>query len=115
MTACVGTLSELRHVVELQAESATGDGGGGQTDPWASPVIVATVRARVEPMRGAERQHAMQIEAALTHRVTIRHRADVTAKMRLKLDNRFLNIRAVIDVREQGRFLNLMCEEGVAI
>jgi len=115
MTACARTLSELQHVVEIQVESTAGDGGGGQTDPWASPVIVATVRARVEPLRGNERLHAMQIEATLTHRVTIRHRPDVTAKMRLKFDNRFLNIRAVIDVQERGRFSHLMCEEGVAI
>ena len=114
MTACVGSLSDLRHVVEIQAESSTSDGGGGHTDPWVSPVIVATVRARVEPLRGNERRHAMQIEAALTHRVTIRHRPGVTAKMRLKFDNRILNIRTVVDVRERGRYLELMCEEGVA-
>jgi SPP1 family predicted phage head-tail adaptor len=75
---------------------------------------VATVRARVEPLRGDERPRAMQIEAALTHRVTIRHRPDVTARMRLIFDTRIFNIRAVIDVQEQGRFLDLMCEEGVA-
>jgi SPP1 family predicted phage head-tail adaptor len=112
MAAC--TLSDLRHVVEIQSESASGDGGGGQTGPWASPAIVATVRARVEPLRGDERPRAMQIEAALTHRVTIRHRPDVTARMRLIFDTRIFNIRAVIDVQEQGRFLDLMCEEGVA-
>ncbi len=112
MAAC--TLSDLRQVVEIQSESATGDGGGGQSDPWANPTVVATVRARVEPLHGAERRRAMQLEAALSHRVTIRHRSDVTAKMRLKFDNRIFNIRAVIDVHEQGRFLDLLCEEGVA-
>jgi SPP1 family predicted phage head-tail adaptor len=34
--------------------------------------------------------------------------------MRLIFDTRIFNIRAVIDVQEQGRFLDLMCEEGVA-
>ena len=112
MAVC--TLSDLRQVVEIQSESATGDGGGGQTDPWANPTLVATVRARVEPLRGDERSRAMRIAAVLTHRVTIRHRSDVTAAMRLKFDNRIFNIRAVIDVQERGRFLDLMCEEGVA-
>ena len=49
----------------------------------------------------------------MTHRVTIRHRDAVTAKMRLKFGTRILNIRAVVNPSERNRTLELLCEEGV--
>ena len=105
----------LRHRLILQAENPAADGGGGQgADPWASPVIVATVWGRVEPLGGAERLRAMRLEGHVTHRVTIRYRPGITAGLRVLFGVRALNIRAVIDVGERGRVLDLLCEEGVA-
>ena len=73
----------------------------------------ATVWAAIEPLKGSERLRAEQLENPVTHRVSIRHRAGVTPKMRIKFGTRILNIRAVIDPEERNRSLELLCEEGV--
>ncbi len=112
-------IGELRHRLSIQAERATSDGGGGMSDPWTDPVTVATVWGKVEPLSigqgaGGERLHAAQIQDRLSHRIVIRHRTGITAAMRVMFGARAFNIRAVIDVDERGRFLELLCDEGVA-
>ena len=88
----------------------TPDGGGGFILTWTD---VATVWAAIEPLKGAERLHAQQLQSPVTHRVTMRYRAGVRPSMRLVFDARTLNIRAVIDPQERNRTLELLCEEGV--
>lgn len=100
----------LRHRVTLQSAAETPDGGGGFTTAWSD---VATVWAAIEPLKGTERLRAEQLENPVTHRVTIRHRAGVTAKMRVAFGARVFNIRAVINPEERNRRLELLCEEGV--
>ena len=105
----------LRHRLVLQSPSTQPDGGGGQVgDPWAAPVKVATVWGSVEPVSGRERLRAQRLETQVTHRITIRYRMGVTAAMRLVLGVRVFNIRAVLDLGERHRVLELLCEEGVA-
>ncbi len=101
----------LRHRVTLQNAADTADGGGGFTTTWSD---VATVWAAIEPLKSRERLFAQQLETPVTHRVTIRYRAGVTAKMRLKFGARVFNIRGVINAGERDRTLELLCEEGVA-
>ena len=105
---------ELRHKIIIQAENPQTDGGGGEGDPWAAPTTVATARARIEPLKGSEQLRAMQLEDKVSHRVTIRYRSGITAKQRIKFGSRLLNIRAVINPEERNRFLELLCDEGVA-
>ena len=107
-------IGELRHRLTIQAENPSADAAGGQADPWASPVTVATVWGRVEPLTGGERLRAMQLEDRVTHRVTIRYRDAITAKQRLVFGQRVFNIRAVLNLGERSRWLELLCEEGVA-
>ncbi len=107
-------LGSLRHRLVIQAGQAASDGGGGQSDPWADPVIVATVWGKVEPLTGGERLRAMQIEDRLSHRIVIRYRPGITPAMRIVFGSRVFNIRAAINHEERGRFLELLCEEGVA-
>ena len=75
----------LRHRVILQSSAATADGGGGAATAWSD---VATLWASIEPLRGAERMSAQQLESRLSHRVRLRHRDGVTTAMRLKFGTR---------------------------
>jgi SPP1 family predicted phage head-tail adaptor len=104
-----------RHRLVLQARAPAGDGGGGQAgDPWAAPVTVATVWGDIVPLNGTERLRAMKLESQVTHRIAIRFRLGVTGGMRIVFGARTFNIRAVVDVGERHRMLELLCEEGVA-
>lgn len=103
-------IGQLHHRVTLQSASETADGGGGFTATWSD---IATVWARIEPLSGKERMTAQQLENPLTHRITIRHRSGVDAKMRIKFGSRIFNIRSVLNPDEGNEVLELMAEEGV--
>lgn len=100
----------LRHRVTIQQLTRTDDGAGGYIETWTA---VATVWADVYPLKGNERYEAQQVQANLSHRVTIRYRAGIVPSMRLQYGTRTLNIEAVIDPEERHRELVLMCSEVV--
>lgn len=100
----------LRHRVTIESSAvSTPDGLGGGTRTTST---VATVWARVEPLRGDERQIAAALRGQVTHRVTIRYRADVTASMRLVWQGHTLAIREVKQPDAISRWLELYCLEG---
>ena len=103
--------SRLRKRVTLQSLSLTADGGGGAARGWQD---VATLWAEVVPLRGAESLQAEKVTAEITHLLRLRYRSDVTPDKRLLLGGRALNIRAVLNVGERGRELEVYCEEGAA-
>jgi hypothetical protein len=59
-----------------------------------------------------ESQLANQQQADITHRVTIRHRSDVTAEHRILFGSRELNVRGVRDLEERGISLEIDAEEN---
>lgn len=102
-------IGDLRQRVTIEGYVVSSDGYGGRPKSW---VPVATVWAKVEPLRGREYFEAHQIKTEVTHRVIIRYRPDVTPEMRVKVgDNRYLLIESVIDIEERHRFLELICRE----
>jgi SPP1 family predicted phage head-tail adaptor len=102
-------IGELRQRVTLQQPNDVPDGAGGFTRSWSD---LASVWARIEPLSGAERLRAVQLESAVSHRVTLRYREGVSASLRLKFGARVFNIRAVINLEERKDYLDLLCEEG---
>ena len=94
------------------------DTHGQPVDDWPD---VATVWAAVEPLSAGESQRAQQAGADLTHRVTIRYRADVLSNWRVKFDDprrpaetrtRYLAIVGPPrDPDERGEYLELLCQE----
>ena len=107
------TIDPGRLRVELALEEATQapDGAGGFTESWTE---VALVFAEVEPLAARDRFGAGQTLEEVSHRVTMRHRADVRSGMRLVRGGRRFLIATVHDPDESGRYL--VCnvrEEGL--
>ena len=105
-------IGSLRHRLIVQRPDRTLDAGGGATIIWTD---IATVWGAVEPISGRETIVAERPQATVTHKVRVRYRADVDARMRILFGSRSLNIRSVINQDERGRWLVCLCEEGGAL
>lgn len=99
---------ELRHRLVLEVASETADGAGGATRTWTP---VASVFARVEPRRRAERVEDGRNVGLVTHRVTVRRNGSVTRGTRFVEGTRRYRVLAVEDFDVQRRFLACLCEE----
>lgn len=99
---------EIRTELVLEQATATPDGAGGFIETW---IEIATVFARLQPIVVRERFGADQTLEEVTHRVTIRHRPDVTSGMRFVMGDRVLPILTVHDPDETGRYLTCRTRE----
>lgn len=112
-------IGAMRHQVKIQSQSRSADGGGSSDVTYSN---VATVAASIEPIGGRERLFGDQLEERITHQITIRFRRDVSFKNRIKYDfadggtsySRIFKIVRVINRDTRNRFLDLLCEEGIA-
>ncbi|MFO1007565.1 MAG: phage head closure protein [Planctomycetaceae bacterium] len=67
--------------------------------------------AMIKPLTTREILQAQQVHAEITHEIYLRYPLDVTAKDRIKYDNRTFEILGVINVDEAKFFLRLNCVE----
>lgn len=106
-------LADLRHRMRLEAPVDVDDGAGGSERNWTA---VAMLWARLEALEARERVTAGRIEAAVSHRLTIRRRQDLSHQMRFVLDARTFEIRGIADDGISGfsGFVTCFCEEIAA-
>jgi len=112
-------IGRMGHRVTIQSQSAASDGGGSSVITWGD---VATVYASIKPLSGGDTLFGQQIEERISHMISIRFRRDVTYKNRIKYTytydsteyTRIFNIRRVINRDTMNRYLDILCEEGVA-
>lgn len=96
---------QLRHRVTIQRIQEAQDAGGYEQQ---TPKDVATVWASVMAVSGNEYKRGIQVEAGITTIVEMRYRAGVTPGMRIKHDDRLLNIERAVD--PEGRRIRLVCQ-----
>jgi SPP1 family predicted phage head-tail adaptor len=111
MKCCDMTAGMLREPLALQREVSESDGFGGQEKAFQT---YANTRAYVKPMSGREAVFGMQLEGRITHRIFMRYRADLKPKDRIVLRDTALNVRSVINIEMRNKWLEVICEEGVA-
>ncbi|MBS9719886.1 phage head closure protein [Tianweitania sp. BSSL-BM11] len=92
----------LRTELALEDVTLTQDGAGGHVETWAE---VATVFARLEPVRADARFAGDQTLESVTHRVTLRFRDTVKSGMRFRWGERVFAIQTVHDPDETRRYL----------
>ena len=104
-------IGKFRHFITLQGQGTTRDSGGGISSGFST---IASVYANVVPKSGKEVYKRGKLIGSVTHEITIRYRTDITNASRISFNNKLFNIRSIINIDERGRYLKLMCEEGVA-
>jgi SPP1 family predicted phage head-tail adaptor len=102
---------QLRNRIVIERNAGTKTASGGMSESW---VTFATRWARVRPLSTTERIRAGgQDISEITHEVTIRHTAGVTADMRVIHGTRILDIVAAPQADERRREVVLSCREVV--
>lgn len=100
----------LNRYVEIQFPDEVQSASGEPSRTWA---FKASVWANIRPMRGSELVNAQQVDAQLSHRITIRYRNDITAKWRICDGDRIFNVESVIDINDRHHMMELVCSEDV--
>lgn len=104
-------IGELRHRVSIEQKTrgASDDSGGAVSETWST---LCTVWAKLDPKAGREMITADQMVHRVSHVVTLRYRSGITAAMRVSYQGRKLAILGIRELSENGRWLELQCEEG---
>jgi SPP1 family predicted phage head-tail adaptor len=110
LKCCDITAGSLRHRIKIQRQSLVADGGGGGVLTFTD---YAEIRAFVKPTTGSERLYSMRLEANTTHRIFIRYRSDLTTSDRINFNGRLMQIRALINLEEMNKFIEIYADEGV--
>jgi SPP1 family predicted phage head-tail adaptor len=104
----------LNKRVVIEQSTPAQDEFGEEVDSWAA-IPNGTRWAAVDPLTGTERFAAQQVNPRVSHRVTIRYMAGVTAKMRVLYGSRVLEIDAALNPEERGEYLELLCTENPSL
>jgi SPP1 family predicted phage head-tail adaptor len=102
------------HRVTIQSLTRTEDQQGGYTEDWTT--TRATRWASIEPATASniERRVGHQIEAKLTHLVTVQYVAGMLITDRVKFGSRYFQIRDITNHEELNVQLTLACEELIS-
>lgn len=109
---CSSIVASLKKRVTIQNVSRVADGQGGYTESWSNG---ATVWASVEPVKSYERFQAMQLAVPVSHKIMMRYTSALDETSRLKFGTRIFNVKEVINVNEDGRFLQIKATETESI
>ena len=106
----------FRH--QLVIEEYTVVGRNDLNQPILDWAAFRTVRGEVDPLRGREYLASLQVQAELTHRVSLRYVKGIKPTMRVRWgegdDARIFEIESVINPMEQNYEIQLMCKEKVS-
>lgn len=104
-------IGKFRHRITIQEATVTRGGRGAEVLSWSD---IATVYADIRTVGGQEQVLANQLEVAtLLHTITIRYRAGIVPKMRVKWGSRVFAVEAIVESDNRMRTLNLSCRELV--
>jgi SPP1 family predicted phage head-tail adaptor len=100
---------ELRNRITILDPCGEEENELGEIVP--SLVEVATVWAKVIPIRGKEYLEMQKLRPELNYRVTIRYRKDIHPAMIIRFEDKELEIESVIDIASRKTYLELNCVE----
>jgi SPP1 family predicted phage head-tail adaptor len=98
---------KLRHRVAILEKQTTVDPDGYPVNTW---VAVTTLWVSVEPIAGREYFRAAAVQAQHQVRFTMRYQKGITSDMRLRYAEQDYEIKAVLDLGGDHKWLQVMAE-----
>lgn len=98
----------LRHRIKIESVVYTKDATGGVVRSYST---FAELWAEIIPVSGDEFFESQRVDAAITHRIRIRHIDGVLPDFRVNFKGRFFDIRRVQHIAERGFDDVLICRE----
>ena len=98
----------LKSKVSIIRNGRVSDGYGGYSDEW---VTIKECRASIKPLRAKEVQEAQRVQQETTHNIIIRYFDDIQNSDRIKHKEKEYEITSIIDIDNEGVFLELLCVE----
>lgn len=98
----------LNKKVKIMKLSQVQDGAGGYEDKL---VEIKSVWANIQPVYGREFWQAQQVQAQISHKITIRYTKDIDRACIISLGKRLFDIQYITNVNEENRFLELRALE----
>jgi len=92
--ACNNIIGEMRNRVEVQKVTRTSDGQGGFDELWTT---IATVWAKIEPLKAYEKFQASQMGMIVNNKITIRYISSITPDCRLMINGVTHEIKSIIE------------------
>lgn len=109
MKCCELYSGKLRNLIDIERAVETPDGAGGNSKVWQ---VIASPRAYIKPISGGERFQAMRLESNISHRIFIRYRSDLKSDDRINYQGRLMQIKAIVNIEEQNKWLEIYAVEG---
>lgn len=104
-------LGKLDKRVSFQVRVSLKDAAGQKQEGWEQ---IGSMRwASIEPIGGRELLAASQVQGEITHRIRCRFFDGLTAAHRIVFKARVFDIQSVINPRERGVELEILCKEGL--
>jgi len=103
--------SQLRHKISIQRAGQVADGGGGYTAGWAE-ITNGAPKAKITPNSGGESFQGMRVEGSVSHSIIIRYRSGISTSDRIVFKGRVMQIKAIINIDENSKWLKILAEEG---
>ncbi|WP_273845725.1 phage head closure protein [Halalkalibacter alkalisediminis] len=101
---------KLNRRISIKEEKKIKDIGGGQT---TQPLPIADTWASINTLTGREFWQAQQMEAEVSHKITIRYRKGIKRSQVVFYNERKFDIEYIFNRDEANKFLELYCLERV--
>lgn len=98
-------------VITLQSKTSTTDAYGGPVDSWAD---VATVWARVQPIKGREMIAAQAAQSETAVRFYTRYQDNLTTAMRIIYAGKNYDITGIVDIDERHVEFEISAKTGTS-
>jgi SPP1 family predicted phage head-tail adaptor len=104
----VTALDEMRQRLALEVADEIEDGAGGVARTWEP---LGEVWGSLVPLSADDRVTGDRRIGAISHRIVLRHRHDLTLAHRFRLGARIFVVRAIRDPDERGRIIECLALE----